>query len=211
MGRTLCYPGYMDTHDAITLPISPKPPKFLDESGRQITPDPLLAAWKTMEEVFSQLQGQRLVELMQCIFSNMPDGEILFLEEEQDETVELYFRFSNGWSIGNGNCNPDEPNRWRFDTNDAIAPEWFPRDKEGLARWMHWHDLLNHATINSKVDYAAQCRLIELSQAKGGLKKQDLPEIAQALISKEWQAKLDGLALAQSTPNAQAIKPKARM
>lgn len=192
--------------------IPKKAPAFLDRHGMMIEPDPLANAWKQLQAHFTQLHGQRLVELMATIFRYMPEDERIALEWEDDEISCFYLRFSNGWSFGEHLENPDEPCRERCEhRSPATAPEWFPRDAQGMAQWKQWRNLLSITTIGAGVDEVALEALEALSKRKGGLSRDDLQEIAQTLVREDWQACLDQAALAERTPSPRRATPRARL
>lgn len=196
-----------------SLQMSRKAPKFLDANGMAKNEDPLAQTWEALAEAFSRLHGQRLVELMSVMLSEMPTKEKVILEWENDERSFFYFRFSNGWSLGEWTENANEPNTQRWEhTSTKVAPTWFPRDKVGLERWKHWHNLLCSYTIDSKVDHLAQDRLEKLSQRLGGLSKKDLPAIEAALVGTEWSSSLEYMELSNTTAKPVAKSaPKRRI
>lgn len=189
-----------------------KAPRFLDDEGRRRDSDELALAWQELKQHFIQLHGQRLVELMGMVFSHMPENERIWPEWEQDENYHFFLRFSNGWSMGEYTETPDEPCRDRFDhRNEAVAPDWFPRDTEGFSLWVHWYSLLNRTTISAEVDATPLNTLEALAKRKQGLGRGDLPDIAQALVGAEWQACLEQMDLAEHTAAVGRATPRARL
>lgn len=199
--------GIKKSNSDFSLQMSRKAPKFLDENGMALQHDSLAETWKALSEAFSRLHGQRLVELMTAMLGEIPKDEKIILEWEHDEQSLFYLRFSNGWALSawteDVQLKPSQGN------TSEIAPVWFPRDKIGLNRWLHWHNLLHCYCIDPHVDTLAFDRLQKLSDRLGGFSAKDLSAIQQALVGDEWSSSLEYMEIAGATATPTA-KPGPR-
>lgn len=203
-------------NEEFSLRISARAPKFLDTNGHapDQKDDPLAQTWNRLTEAFSRLHGQRLYEVMERMFHEMPEDERVYLYWYSDESQSFHLLFSNGWAFDTfvrkvSDLNrPNSPYMNPFgEDNKSSAPKWMERKAATIDRWSQWWNLLHCWQVGPEVDHKAQERLQALDGGKG-LSRADLPRIREALVGTQWQSSLDYIELATGTPPGD---PKAGM